>query len=1054
MRNRYLGFVICLLICCGSAAAVDAEKEQPQYKARLGIMMKDTPGGIVIGAIENLSAAHTAGLQTGDVLLAVNGMPVTSSQGFLENILPSLAPYTPVTVTYQRNGAHSETTLIPRGRVRMAVREVPPRSLVIPGVPEKNPPGPQNPIEAMDKINVLTQVIIDPRTGGLELVGTYDKRFATGPIPYLDLIKTAVQYPAPGFSLEPTKETLEYRNPRKFESVGQLVSEGLEIALGHPDLEPERQRVIKNYASLYRISPEEYVALYNFSHFDNTDGVVPASIARIEEKVLRNMGYPRIADAYAAVTLLAPGGAEEALRILDTAPGHYPGSLQVQAYFAIQETLANRRAQWTSARRAEVEKGNQAALLVRLHEGILPARDPARKTSVYDEVMTRLVLPDLAMRMLLHSDVTYESELIAVALDPSSQLFRIMYEADYAMKSLSAYPLLFEGIPGAMSQFEYMTKVGTQDRLEKFHNAVRFWFTPHRVDMDVSPERTVVAFRRAEVHMMAEFHDAIKKEDIKFPDDPAPDVTWDKWCAQINNNFDAYAEIIPSFHKLREAAKIIALARWMRDENVTADLSHVRQEIWNGPKTVPRIRHGGFTLQWIDGRGGILRAWSKHGGVNFRPQKKWTSYVPSQQGETKLGSQLALSAGLGKKAVLAAGDGDLEQARHLAELSAQAMSGGITAADLAGQNIQLPEARPVPANPASVQLHKTVLNRTYTHIAALNQGGATGSSAAAELAQLGTLYDQMQNRPAAASDFLTQLQTRKVGTAAGRSDGISPRRAVDPNPAAPQKLRCADLRLNRGDMTAERREYIVRRLEETRNNIKAIDEAMRRIAELNQKDLRQLNELIGEIDSAYRDSIERLAWLAADALLDAKMLQEQEAFKKTTAHYEETREKIDEAIKLARANDEAEALKAAKSLEQAIYEGRRKLYEWGQLGGKGIDYGKSIWSVAEEKDFGEKMQKGFMEAVGIALDHPALEQAWSTLRFFKNARFDVVSSAWNYGQYIVDYTVDLASMRYAWGPLSEQLRGNLDVNRKALLQLREKAALARVEADCLEGLLR
>jgi hypothetical protein len=963
----------------------------------------------------------------------------------------------------------SEATIIPRGLVRLEVRDIPPRSLVIPGVPEKNPPGPQDPVEALEKINVLKQAIIDPRTGGIELVGTYDERFATGPIPYLDLLKTALQYPSPAFSLEPTAETLEYRKSgRKFESVAQMVSEALQMAFGHPDLEPERQRVIKNYASLFGISPEEYAALYNFIHFDNRSGVVPPSIARIEERVLRNMGYPNLADAYAALTLLTPGGPEEALRILGKVPGQYPGNLQVQAYFAIQEKLINKPVQWAIDRKAEVERGDQAALLVRLHQGIVPARDPVRKTSVYDEVMTKLVLPDLAMRMLMKSEFPYASELIPLSVDSSSQLFRIMYEADYAMKSLSAFPQMFEGIPGAISSFEYMAQTGTQDRLEKFHNAVRFWFKPHRVEMEVSPERTVVSFGLAEVRMMGEFHDPVAGKDIEFPDDPAPDVTWDKWCAQVNQNFDAYARVIPSFHKLRETAKMVALAHWMQTERVAVDLSNLSQEKWDGPKTVPGVRYGGFTLHWIPERGGILRPWPKiSGGVTFRPKSNWTSYAPAPQSETNVGSQLALSAGLGKKAVLAAQDGNLEQARYLAELSAQAMTGGVTNADLARQKIILPEAQPTPADPANVQLHKSMISKTYQQIAALGRQSAAGGAAAQNLAQLGTLYDHIREQPAAASNFLKQLQTGQLPGAAKPPDGTAPGTPIGPGRDRPSMFRCADLRLDKSDLTPERREYIARLLLETRGDVKAIDEAMRRIAELNAKDLRQLDALTREIGAAYDKALERIAWLAADVLLDSKMWREKEAFKKTTAYYEQARKDIEDAItakigltttplgadKLREVDEELKDLYAAKSQLQEMYDGGKKIHEWGQLGGKGIEYGKSIWFVAEEKDFGDKMQKGFLEAVGIALDHPALKEAWKTVRFFSNTRFDVVSSSWKYGQYIVDYAVDLASMRYAWKPLSEQLQGNIEANRKALLELKAKAAQSRAEAECLEQLL-
>jgi len=140
--------------------------------------------------------------------------------------------------------------------------------------------------------------------------------------------------------------------------------------------------------------------------------------------------------------------------------------------------------------------------------------------------------------------------------------------------------------------------------------------------------------------------------------------------------------------------------------------------------------------------------------------KKPTAYTPSRQSETRAADQLVLSNQLGQNAVQAALTGNLEQARELAELSSQAMSRSLSKSELAKIHIPVPQGVAAAAAPANVQLQKEMIQKIRQQIAALGKNPSSGGTAA--LRQLNSLYDQIRNQPASASDYLLKLQTRQL----------------------------------------------------------------------------------------------------------------------------------------------------------------------------------------------------------------------------------------------------------------------------------------------------
>jgi putative serine protease PepD len=81
-----------------------------RQQGRLGVgLSTSTSGGAQITAVAAGSAAATAGLQVGDVIVSIDGHPVLSSTDAADYIT-SLAPGTKVTIRYQRGGSSQSAT--------------------------------------------------------------------------------------------------------------------------------------------------------------------------------------------------------------------------------------------------------------------------------------------------------------------------------------------------------------------------------------------------------------------------------------------------------------------------------------------------------------------------------------------------------------------------------------------------------------------------------------------------------------------------------------------------------------------------------------------------------------------------------------------------------------------------------------------------------------------------------------------------------------------------------------------------------------------------------
>ena len=1044
--------LICLVIFGGGAFAAEPAKQIAYW----GIYTGNAGGqGVAVEGVMGASAAQAAGLQKGDVLLSINGVAVRSPQEFtiLKNTFPL---YTPLKLAIKRAGATVELQIEVSGIVPLEVKPVK-TEFIIPGVPAAPEAKQLSAMEALDQINVLDKVVLEPASGKIAIIGHWDDHFNTGSIPYLDLLKTAMVYPKPVFNLHNTPEVDKSLNSQPFPKwrLEQFI-------IGHPDADQDRQNFIREWAKLCSLSPEELVTVYNYVKFTAKGTTPPADIRPIQSKLLANLGYVDSAQAY---DLLNQGGADPAVRALQTLAQDdeaktilaknggdaikAAGELTAAVYLAILKKINVETATIASLRSA-LSQGHWQEVIAKAQGELFPSRKKDDERDLVMVALTKVMVQANSTAALYGLPFNGQTVLDPVDLDRTSQLARIMYEADYSLKSTMATPHLFRHIAGSMTQQEYLIHKGF---MEATGATTTFWIMPKHVAMEISPERRVVTFGTAEM-LYNSFTAEDKNTPGGIPGEDKVDRRYDEWCAGVMNNYDEYARILPAFHKIREVAKIIALANWLLAEKINVDLSGVSQEKWDAPDKVLGFLRTGQLYRKLQADAPYqtmtLRAYS--GGVSFKPKGNWTSYTPAPVSETKVFDQLTLSAGLGQKAVQAAQDGNMEKARYLAEISAQAMTGKLSKADLPQLNVTLPEPKQaqVAVSPAHVQLQKEMIKKTYQQIAA----GGSIPSAKITLTQLDNLYNQLRDNPAAASDYLVKLQTGQLPPPSGpKPDGTPPTPAV----AKSYGPVCSQNALDDASMTAEDKAKIAQRLVTAREKLHYINQALKNLMAINAQQQAELNKWTTEIDQAYKECKDRFWDAMSSLLLDAGP-------DKIKSNYEEVLQSVDglKAAWLAKA--------AAETDPNKLVEIQKNIDSLNTLGQSLTDTNRLIKNYQDTKLFAdvdkgnseaENLSKQLKNAVGgiaqLALSQPWLKEALDAELLKRSGKtFDFFSSLYTVGQatyYASSFFYDIVRQQFAWQPVMTELQKSMAYNTQAMDKLRQDAARTSQEIGCLEKLL-
>jgi hypothetical protein len=223
-------------------------------------------------------------------------------------------------------------------------------------------------------------------------------------------------------------------------------------------------------------------------------------------------------------------------------------------------------------------------------------------TIIYRPGVGFLIPPELVEEEYhIHPEMTPQY----LGVPPDSQLARLMLASDYLAKQLSNRQDLKRTIPGYQTKIEYQILHPETDRTDK--SAYRVWISVADINAVQSREGRTLALRQARMR----FNE--KETDNEAQDLPSQQAGG--YDDVLTGLYDQFELQFPVLHELREAAKLAAVAAWMRKQNPSVRLPAEGRTSWKGPEKVEGLVYIYLTVN--------LRHESKiikmaEGGISYR----------------------------------------------------------------------------------------------------------------------------------------------------------------------------------------------------------------------------------------------------------------------------------------------------------------------------------------------------------------------------------------------------------------------------------------------------
>jgi hypothetical protein len=870
---------------------------QARAGAFLGLQIQDGPesgkGALVVAVVPG-APGEQAGIRVGDLIVSLAGAPVTGSNQFVR-AASALQVGESYPLEVLRQGQKLTFTVRPVARPSRFDGPASGEG----GAPQRpTPPQRSGPLD----INVLRYALIDPATGEVTFVGRYDPQLATGPIPYADLLKEALEYPYPSFSLEPTPQFEQAfqdaarkvdEDIRKMHSspayADQWTRKVADLLLNDASLQADRKRLFDNVARVMGISGSELKRLYDAA--TGKLNIPDTEVMDLASKMLLGLGYTR---AGKALGVLSAGGTPEELlfRMCDEL------GLREQYLDLLSRNLdpQTTRNEGIILAISEVCRSFGASE-PRMQEIISGIRAGQRSANDLIDYMGSLISESISSRygaamlngLVLGPEILSRIygfpaprvELVFKDVPSDSLLGEILFRADYALKSISSFPDLREQFPGHLTSQEFLWKREEASGYSVPASGGAMMgctLIPAEVRLRVSQDGSVVEFGQSSVRVDGWLGRVYGQDDGRlsgFLKDAAAG-----YGRFLTENYSSYARACPELHTLSEAAKVIALARSIRQSGRTVTVRGA-----TGRKaSLPRETHGFWSAVFhVTGDGGSL-TFIQEGGADFSRQSgdSWVSVQTDAAVVTDVMRQLAASAAFAETALKEAVAGNLEAARDLAERSARAMTGELDLTALPSLEIA-----PEPQIVASYGMASaSLLEQTHRVLDELTQAEGDLARAQAVASSSPDEAERIRKEAEAKRDEAVQ-KFQKLLAAAGvlRSDprqassvavtlsslsaGVAPLRppvsatgSVTPAPAAgsggsrpapstPEEWR-------------ERVALWKQELNETEKQIEATRQALLRLTPAIQDNARLFEEWERSSDEAFSRSVEMAADLAMD----------------------------------------------------------------------------------------------------------------------------------------------------------------------------------------------
>jgi hypothetical protein len=212
-------------------------------------------------------------------------------------------------------------------------------------------------------------------------------------------------------------------------------------------------------------------------------------------------------------------------------------------------------------------------------------------------------------------------DLVYRNVSPQSWLGRTLYDADVFLKSIGANgplaePSLKAAVPGFVSEQEFLDAHGFSSAYDHAQFE-RLTIVPGAFQIAQSTDGQSVQF----VDTPMEVEDKFLKVDSNGNRTDVAEPAHDQYGQFLSAHYNEFADAYPSLYKVREAAKVVAIARWLQKRGFRVVLPAGAQLTWDPPEWIPAIFDSYLKID-----PGEVRSFSVSGsgGVVLAPDRNWT----------------------------------------------------------------------------------------------------------------------------------------------------------------------------------------------------------------------------------------------------------------------------------------------------------------------------------------------------------------------------------------------------------------------------------------------
>jgi hypothetical protein len=556
------------------------------------------------------------------------------------------------------------------------------------------------------KINVLDAVFIDNSTHKITFVGHYDPKYNVDYIPYYQILDEALSYPYPYFSFELNEEVKD-----KIKQIENKLDIEFSKIYSDKDYATNFIKDIINYSTnnnknFYVKSKETNKGIYftqeEILEYINWDPKSKKwdfrtkeqydSYFKLQDFFAKLFSLENIDTKYAAATL----GLWRYRKVAQINPNDSYSQtflFDVLEYLDLMDYFNQMKTEYNKGNLSHIEIANN--LLIKIYSNLLSGihidndtinnlinqaiANKNLRTEIIDDTelsnflnkkledIQRKYLPTIIEEFLkdikLDNDyfrkkinIPLDTKLIFKNIPQNTYISYYFFVADYTLKYITSDSFNF--IFRKAEEYNYL---GELDQIKS--GLDRFYIEPNETKLRISKDKTFIKFEGVKID--------IKSESLN-PNAP----NWYKnilneYSLELTKNYENWAIKYPSFHILREIQKIITLARFLKNNNIKVAIPEYRKEDFTFSSSLPGTIRG-YTLynKKLDKISFIVTI--NGGGIDFSNNYNYNiDYINNNDALV----YLVVSNLLAKDALKSAIDGDLENARFLAEKSAQAMVG-------------------------------------------------------------------------------------------------------------------------------------------------------------------------------------------------------------------------------------------------------------------------------------------------------------------------------------------------------------------------------------------